>query len=97
MSAAGIPKEEYESKEFKDFASKYRSNIPITEVFEDFRKMQPKKEYKTMGSMKNSTSDDSTIKDYYTPEEARRFTKKDYDNNPALFKAVEASMLKWKR
>lgn len=97
LSAAGVTKDEYESKEFQDFANKFRSNVPITEVYEHYRKTQPKKEYKPMGSMKNSTSDDSTVKDFYTPEEARRFTKKDYDNNPALFKAVEASMLKWKR
>ena len=48
-----------------------------------------------MGSMKNSTSDDGTVKDFYTRDEALKFTKKDFDRNPALFKAVEQSMLKW--
>ena len=29
-------------------------------------------------------------------EEASKFTKEDFDKNPALFKAVEKSMQKWK-
>ena len=48
-----------------------------------------------MGSMKNNTSDEGTVKDFYTRDEAMKFTKKDFDKNPALFKAVEKSMLKW--
>jgi hypothetical protein len=32
-----------------------------------------------MGSMKNTDSGDSGVKDFYTPEEARKFTKKDFD------------------
>ena len=45
--------------------------------------------------MKNSTSEDGTIKDFYTRDEALKFTKKDFDKNPALYKAVTESMLKW--
>jgi hypothetical protein len=48
-----------------------------------------------MGSMTNKTSEDGTVKDFYTRDEALQFTKKDFDKNPALFKAVEKSMLKW--
>ena len=57
--------------------------------------MQPKKEVRTAGSMKNATQTDSGVKDFYTRDEALQFTKKDFDKNPALFKAVEKSMLKW--
>ena len=48
-----------------------------------------------MGSMKNNTLKDSGVKDFYTRDEALKFTKKDFDKNPALYKAVEQSMLKW--
>ena len=48
-----------------------------------------------MGSMKNSTGEEGTVKDFYTRDEALQFTKKDLDKNPALYKAIEASMLKW--
>jgi hypothetical protein len=47
-----------------------------------------------MGSMKNTTKED-TVKEFYTRDEALKFTKEDFDKNPALFKAVENSMYKW--
>lgn len=97
LSEIGVTEDVYDSQDFKDFASQFNANTPIQKVYDLYQKTQPKKNIKPMGSMKNSTSDDSTIKDFYTPEEARRFTKKDYDENPALYAAVEASMLKWKR
>jgi hypothetical protein len=95
LSQIGVTEDVYNSKEFKDFASKFNANIPVKDVFDIYRKTQPQKEFKTMGSMKNSTSDDGTVKDFYTRDEALKFTKADFDKNPALFKAVEASMLKW--
>lgn len=95
LSKIGVSKEVYNSKEFKDFAGKFSSGTSITEIFEIYNKMQPRKEIKTMGSVTNKTSDDKTVKDFYTRDEAMQFTKKDFDKNPALFKAVEASMLKW--
>ena len=95
LSKIGVTEDVYNSKEFKDFAGKFNANTPIADIYDIYKKTQPKKEFKTMGSMKNSTSDDGTVKDFYTRDEALRFTKQDFDKNPALFKAVEASMLKW--
>ena len=97
LSKIGVTKDVYDSKDFTDFAAKFNATTPIKDIYDIYAKTQPKKEIRTMGSMKNSESSDSGVKEFYTPEEARRFTKKDYDNNPALFKAVENSMLKWKR
>ena len=97
LSQMGVTEDVYSGKEFQDFARKFSSTTPITEVYDIYRKTQPQKEHKTMGSMKNSDSTDNGVKDYYTPEEARRFTKADFDRDPALFAAVEKSMLKWKR
>ena len=97
LSQIGVTKDVYDSKDFTDFAAKFNSTTPIKDIYEIYSKTQPKKEIRTMGSMKNSNSGDNAVKDFYTPEEARKFTRKDYDNNPALFAAVEKSMLKWKR
>lgn len=97
LSKIGVTEDVYSSKEFKDFASKFNPRTPIRDIYDIYAKTQPKKDIKPMGSMKNSDSADSGVKDFYTPEEARRFTKKDYDRNPALFAAVEKSMLKWRR
>ena len=96
LGKLGVTEDVYNSKEFKDFAGKFNPNIPITDVYDIYKQTQPKKEYKTMGSMKNNNSGDTGVKDFYTVEEARRFTKADFDKNPALFKAVQNSMTKWK-
>jgi hypothetical protein len=95
LSKLGVGEDVYNSKEFKDFASKFGSNTSITEIYEIYNKMQPRKEVRTAGSMKNATQTDTGVKDFYTRDEALQFTKKDFDRNPALFKAVEQSMLKW--
>lgn len=95
LAKIGVTEDVYNSKEFKDFSAKFSSNTPMKEIYEIYNKMQPKKEVHTMGSMKNNTSDNGTVKDFYTRDEALKFTKKDFDKNPALFKAVEKSMLKW--
>lgn len=97
LKELGIPDDVTASKDFSDFASKFNPGTPIKDVYDIYNKMKPRKEIKTMGSMKNHESGDKGVKDFYTPEEARKFTKKDFDNNPALFKAVENSMLKWKK
>lgn len=97
LAKLGVTQEVYDSQDFKDFAGKFNPRTPIRDIYDIYAKTQPKKEIKSMGSMTNHSSGDTGVKDYYTPEEARRFTKKDFDNNPALFAAVEKSMLKWKR
>lgn len=97
LSSIGVTEEEYNSADFQEFAGMFKETTPIEKVYAQYQKTKPKKEIKPMGSMKNSESGDNGVKDFYTPEEARAFTKKDYDNNPALFAAVERSMLKWKR
>ena len=95
LGRIGVTEDVYNSKEFTDFASKFNSNTPISDIYDIYNKTKPKKEFKTTGSMKNKTSDDSTIKDFYTRDEALKFTRKDLDKNPALVKAIEASMSKW--
>ena len=95
LAKIGITDEEYNSREFQDFVGKFNPNTPISDIFNLYNKTKPKKDIKPMGSMKNSTSNDSGVKDFYTRDEALKFTKSDFDKNPALFKAVQESMLKW--
>lgn len=97
LSELGVTEDVYTSKEFQDFAKKFNSDTSMSEIYDIYKAKYPTEKPKTMGSMKNLSSGDSGVKEYYTPEEARRFTKKDYDNNPALFAAVEKSMLKWRK
>lgn len=95
LGRIGVTEDVYGSNEFKEFASKFNSNTSISDIYDIYAKTQSKKEYKTTGSMKNKTSSDGTIKDFYTRDEALKFTRKDLDKNPALVKAIEASMAKW--
>ena len=97
LSSIGVTEEVYESEDFKNFASTFKSNIPIKDVYNIYRKTQPQKEIRTMGSIKSTPAADSGVKEFYTVEEARRFTKADYDKNSELFAAVERSMQKWKK
>lgn len=97
LSKMGVKEEVYTSKAFNDFAAMFNSDIPITKIYELYHKeTKPKKEIRTMGSMKNSVSTDNGVKDFYSRDEALKFTQKDFDKNPALFDAVRKSMYKWK-
>ena len=96
LSKIGVTKEEYESKEFQEFASKFNSGTSIVDIYNIYEKTKPKKEIRQPGSMKNAAEKEDTVKDFYSYEEAKKFTKKDFDRNPELFKAVERSMPKWK-
>ena len=88
LSEMGVTQEEYESKEFKDFASQFNATIPIDTVYDIYRKTKPKKEIRTMGSMKHNQTQD---KDYYTPEEIERLTMEDLDD-PKVWDIVRRSM-----
>lgn len=92
----GVTEDVYGSKGFQDFAGMFQSGTPVSEIYALYEKSQPKKEVQTIGSMKNSGGGDTGVKDYYSFEEASKFTRKDFEKNPALLKAVEKSMTKWK-
>ena len=94
LSKIGVTEDVYGSNEFKTFASKFDSKTPITEIYEIYNKTQPRKEIKTMGSIKQTTVDKG-VKDFYSFEEANKFTREDFNKNPALYEAVVKSMQKW--
>lgn len=95
LSKLGVSEDVYNSREFNDFASKFNSNIGIEEIYNIYQSQHPKKEIKTMGSVKNTYADNG-IKDYYSPEEAKKFTLKEIQDNPLLESRIEESMKKWK-
>ena len=94
LKSKGIGEDILDSKEYKEFTNKLNPNMSEIEKYDMYIKFQPKKA-EVMGSMSNKSSGDSGVKDFYTRDEALKFTKEDFDKNPALFKAVENSMLKW--
>ena len=95
LAAIGVGAEAINDKDFIEFAKDLNPKMSVKEKYEKYLKYRPKKEVETIGSMKNSTNEDTTVKEFYTRDEALKFTKKDFDKNPELFKAVENSMRKW--
>ena len=96
LKKIGVTEDVFNSQDFKDFSAKFAANTPVKDIYDIYAKTQPKKDIKPMGSMKNTNAGDNGVKDFYTYEEAVKFTKKDFDKNPALFKKVQESMTKWK-
>ena len=96
LSAIGVAEDIYNSQEFKDFAGKFNPNTPIKDVYDIYAKTLPKKEIKPMGSMKSGAQADNGVKEFYSADEARKISVDEYNKNPALWEAVQRSMLKWK-
>ena len=96
LRSLGVKEDILNNSEFKEFASQFNSSTPIKNVYDIYTKAyQPKPKVEPIGSMKSIQTTNNEVKDYYTPEEASKFTRKDYDNNPKLLEAVEKSMPLW--
>ena len=95
LKSIGIGEEILEDKEFKEFSDKLNPKLSLKEKYEMYEKIKPKKKIETIGSMKGTPSKDNGVKEFYSRDEALKFTKEDFDKNPKLFKAVEESMAKW--
>lgn len=91
LKTLGIPEDVVNSKDFSDFAAKFHPGTPMKDVYDIYNRAKPRKEIKTMGSMKNHESGDKGVKDYYSPEEISKLTTADL-RNPKVWDAVRRSM-----
>ena len=89
LAKIGVTADEYNSKEFTEFRSRFKPDTPITDIYDIYTKTKPKKNYQTMGSMKRSP--ETGVKDYYSPEEIERLSEEDLDD-PRVWEAVRRSM-----
>jgi hypothetical protein len=90
LAKMGVKEDVYASREFKDFADMFNPNTPITKIYELYsRENKPKKEIRTMGSMKQNP--DKGVKDYYSPAEIDKLTEEDLAD-PKVWEAVRRSM-----
>lgn len=96
LSSIGVAEDVYNSQSFREFAGKFNPNTPVKDIYDIYAKTQPKKEIKTMGSMKSGAQADNGVKEFYSVEEAKKIPVSEYNKNPALWEAVQRSMLKWK-
>lgn len=92
LAKIGVKPEALNDSEYIAFANKLNPSLSAKEKYEMYLQVKPKPKVETMGSMKTVAK--KQVKDYYTPEEARRLTSKDLDD-PAVMAAVEKSMTMW--
>lgn len=98
----GIGLEILSDKQFNSFRGKLNSDVSILEAVDMYNKLkqteQEKKKEKpaSPGSAKSKgTTADSTVKEFYTFEEAKQFTRDELNRRPKLFEAIKKSMPKW--
>lgn len=96
LASIGVTKEKLEDSKYKEFAKNLNPDLSEKQKYEMYLKYNPKDKVESIGSMKSKTTKDE-VKDFYTFEEASKFTRKDFDNNPKLFAAVEKSMPLWSK
>ncbi len=96
LANLGVQSSELEDKKFKDFIDKLNPSMSLKEKYEMYQKFNPKPKVEPIGSMKTETSKQDEVKDFYTFEEASKYTREDLDKNPKLVEAIEKSMLEWK-
>ena len=92
LAEIGVPKSVYNSEEFKNFAKKFTSDVPVTEVYKLYSKSADTSKPEPIGSLKNGSHKEE--KTYYSPEDVDKLTPADLDN-PVIFKRVRESMKKW--
>jgi hypothetical protein len=89
LSKLGVTEDVYNSKEFSEFASKFNSNVSVSEIYDIYKQKQPKKDIKPMGSMRQTQGE--KVKEYYSPEEIEKLSASDL-KNPKIWDAVRRSM-----
>lgn len=96
LASIGVTDKDLNDNDYIEFKKNLNPNMSEKQKYEMYTKYKPKPKVEPIGSMKGTKSEDSTVKDNYTYEEAMKFTKADFDKNPKLYEAVQKSMLKWK-
>lgn len=94
LKKLGASEELIKDSDFIEFKNQFNTNVPIEKIYSLYKGNQPKPKVENPGSMKSSQKTD-VIKDFYTYEEASKFTREDLDRNPKLVQAIENSMTKW--
>lgn len=90
LKSIGAKTDVIDSKEFKDFASKFNSNTSIKDVYDLYSKThREEKNAEKMGSM--ITEKPSNKKDFYTMEEISKLTEADLED-PNVWRMVRNSM-----
>lgn len=90
LESIGVTEEEYNSSEFKQFASQFNKDTPIENVYEIYKRNTDVKPVSNPGSMKSIPGKER--KDFITEAEYNKMTEKEIEENMDL---IRESMYKW--
>ncbi len=103
LKEKGIDESILKDNSFKEFANKFTAQTSIGDIYDMYQKINakevvetPKRERPASTGSTKTIAKTNTIKEYYTEEEASKFTQRELMDNPELLKAIEDSMAKWK-
>lgn len=95
LKKLGANEELLKNSDFIEFRKMFDKKTPIDKVYGLYKNQQPKPKVELPGSMKNNSVKSDDVKEFYTFEEANKFTREEICANPKLEKAIENSMTKW--
>ena len=90
LESIGVTEEEYNSSEFKQFASQFNKDTPIENVYEIYKKSTDVKPVSNPGSMKSIPGKEKL--DFISEAEFDKMTEKEIEENLDL---IHKSMEKW--
>lgn len=103
LKEKGVDESILQDNSFKEFAGRFTAQTSIADIYDMYQKINakevveaPKRERPASTGSTRTVAKTNTVKEYYTEEEASKFTQKELMDNPELLKAVEDSMAKWK-
>lgn len=103
LKEKGVDESILQDNSFKEFAGRFTAQTSIADIYDMYQKINakevvetPKRERPASTGSTKTVAKTNTVKEYYTEEEASRFTQKELMANPELLRAVEDSMAKWK-
>lgn len=91
LKEMGVSESILEDKEFKEFSNQFNSNTPFNKIYDLYKASQPKKETRTMGSMKGI--DNKVESEFYTEDELNKLTLEEL-SDPKVWDKVRKSMTK---
>ena len=75
LASIGVTDKDLNDNDYIEFKKNRNPNMSEKQKYEMYTKYKPKPKVEPIGSMKGTKSEDSTVKDNYTYEEAMKFTK----------------------
>lgn len=102
LKEKGVDESILQDNSFKEFAGRFTAQTSIADIYDMYQKINakevvetPKRERPASTGSTKTVAKTNTVKEYYTEEEASKFTQKELMANPELLRAVEDSMAKW--